>query len=168
MTLRPLNLFSAKNHLENGEGTHVVKHHQHVSVCLNIAENFCYIKYLAGIQQMYYNQQKHQLAGAAPALPPLQPSPTPCEKHNVGVRSCTTLWRRPQSHGSFESNLNRFHLSLLTLHPRHSYQNIKQSKICKPSSFCHTFLSAYFGSSGRTIIILPSGYSAKILSFFHP
>lgn len=53
-------------------------------------------------------------------------------------------------------------------HSHYLYQNIKQGKIHKSSCFHHTFLSAYFGSSGRTIIIFPSGYSAKILSFFQP
>lgn len=50
----------------------------------------------------------------------------------------------------------------------HLYENTKQSKIYKSSPSHHTFLSAYFGSSGRTIIIFPSGYSARILSFFQP
>lgn len=53
-------------------------------------------------------------------------------------------------------------------HSHYLYENIKQGKVYKSSPFHHTFLSAYFGSSGRTIIIFPSGYSAKILSFFQP
>lgn len=64
-----------------------------------------------------------------------------------------TLWRRLRSQISL--NTSRWWTS-----PPFIQAKTEISK--------QTFFKAYFGSSGRTRMILPSGNSARILSFFHP
>lgn len=136
--------------------------------------SFYYIKYLADTLQGYFKKNNTtkleevswwRSSHPCPGLSMKKPAVLKGEVSDLSMEKGTEslqFWVQFQ-----QFTYNKRH-KLFYQHCHYVHENIKQRKTYESNPSHHTFLSAYFGSSGRTIIIFPSGYSAKILSFFQP